>query len=62
MFEVDNVTYYTAHDVAEMFEVKVETLWSWRKKGLLTGCKMPNGKYVYSEAEIAAFIKGREEK
>lgn len=58
MIEIKGEKYYTAREVAEKFSVKMITVAKWRQKGKLHSYKINERKFVFSETELEAFVKG----
>lgn len=41
-----------------MLKVSNKTLWSWYKKGLIRGVKLPSGRLRYYKADIEKILRG----
>lgn len=47
--------FFTPHEVAELFGVKVITVWDWIRKGKLRALRVGGRLYRVSETHIARF-------
>ncbi len=55
--------YYTCKEVAEMFKVKVSTVWLWIRQGRLDAIKLSYNNYRVSDESIKQFVaNGRKAK
>ncbi len=48
--------YYTCEEVAEVFKVKVRTVWSWIRKGKLPAARLV-GQYRISDKDLRTFME-----
>jgi excisionase family DNA binding protein len=60
--EIKSEIYYTAKELAERFDVTLETIRDWRKNKGLNCYKVSERKYYYNESEIELFLKGNKNK
>jgi len=50
------MTYYTPQDIADMFGVKVETVWKWLRTKQLPALNINNRTYRISQDDLNKFI------
>ncbi len=53
--------YYTPQDIADMFKIKIDTVWSWIRKGTLKSICVGR-QYRISEESLNEFIKTKNSK
>ncbi len=49
--------YYTCEEIAEMFKVKVGTVWLWIRRGKLNATKLDYNCYRVSDEAVKQFIE-----
>ena len=57
MIIINNENYFTQQEVAEKFNVNVETVARWRRNGEITSFQLNKRKHIYSEKQIEEYIK-----
>lgn len=57
MIEIKNIKYYTLSEVAKHFNVSKQTISRWRREKLLSGFRIRDRKFIFSEQNIEDFIK-----
>ena len=57
----DPQKYYTPHQVANIFQVDVQTVRKWLREGLLGGIKIGPRRWRISQAQLDTFARWRAE-
>jgi predicted site-specific integrase-resolvase len=59
--KIHDEEYFTAQELSDKFQVSMETIRRWRKKGGLKGKLVGVRRYFYKESDIEAYLNQGEE-